>query len=221
MTPAPHKRRPLSSFDVRRVPARYWARQPGKLAAIVAMLVAAALIETYLPTALSAFLGAVRQTAGQREVLLRLSVFLGAYVIQAAVFSLSYILYNSFETLLFKAVLDDAFTHIHRLPEQFFANTFTGAIISKINRARTKIETFEDEVILRILPTTVVLAGSLIFLALRFPGLAALMTAYLAVLAAVSAFLVFRVSAPRRALMPRRRTCSARIWRTPWSASPP
>ena len=197
MTPdADEKREPLSFTDVLRFAAGYWRRQPGKLTVILILVVTAAFIETYMPNALSNFLGAIREQAGHEKIVFCLCVFLGAYVAQAILFCISYLFYNSFETHLFKAVVDDAFEHIYKLPETFFSNTFTGAIISKINRARTKIETFEDQVILRIVPTIIVLGCTTFFLALRFPMLALLMIVYLILLSIVSAFLVFKVSGP-------------------------
>jgi ATP-binding cassette subfamily B protein len=162
----------------------------------LALVIAAALVETLLPNALAALLGSVRLAEGKQTVLLRLGVFLGTYLGNAALASSSWMIYNRFETRVFKALVDDAFSHIHRLPEQFFANTFTGAIVSKINRARTKIETFEDQIILGLLPTAVVLVGTIGFMAMRFPGLAALIAAYVCVLGTASAFFVFRVSGP-------------------------
>jgi ATP-binding cassette subfamily B protein len=115
---------------------------------------------------------------------------------QALLFSLVYLVYNSFETNIFKSLVDDVFEHIYRLPEQFFVNTFAGSIVSKINRARQRIEVFEDQILVRIFPTAVILVGSIIFLMLRFPLLALLMTGYLIMLIAISAFLVFKVSGP-------------------------
>ncbi len=189
-------KKPISFIDVLRFAAGYWRRQPGKLTVILILLVSAAFIETYIPSALSNFLGAIRQESGHDAIVLTLGIFLAAYFSQAILFQVSYMIYNCFETKLFKAVVDDAFTHIYKLPEQFFASTFTGAIISKINRARTKIETFEDQILLRILPTIVVLSCTTVFLYLRFPMLAALLVAYLVFLSVVSAFLVFKVSGP-------------------------
>ena len=191
---------PLSFFDVLRFAAGYWVRQPWKLGIVLALLIIGAFIETYLPNALSNFLGAIRQQEGESVILHSLGIFLGAYLFQALLFSTSYPLYNVFETHIFKALVDDVFVHVYRLPEHFFVNTFTGSIISKINRARQKIETFEDQVILRIFPTAIVLVSTIAFLALRFPGLAALMIVYLAILTTVSCFLVFRVSGPSQGI---------------------
>ena len=188
--------RGLSFVDVLRFAFTYWVRQRGRFALILALVVAAALVQTLLPNALSALLGSLRLGEGKQTVLLRLGVFLGMYLGQAVLASLSWMTYNRFETSIFKAVVDDAFAHIYRLPEYFFANTFTGAIVSKINRARTKIETFEDQIILGMLPTVVVLTGTIGFMAMRFPGLAAFLAAYVCILGSASAFFVFRVSGP-------------------------
>lgn len=187
---------PLSFSDVLRYAAGYWRRQPRKLAFILTLMMTAALIETYLPTALSNFLGAIRQEQPREAILSALYIFLGGYFVHALISSTAYLTYNVFETNLFKQVLDDSFAWLYRLPEKFFINTFAGSIISKISRARTKIETFEDKLILSMFSTTLILTGTMGFLALRFPMLAGLMLAYIAFMTLVSAFLVFKVSGP-------------------------
>ncbi len=130
----------LSFFDVLAFAAGYWRQQRWRLAVILAMFVAAALLETYLPTALSNFLATIRLGQGKAAILSALAVFLGVYFVQMVLFGVSFIVYNVFETTIFKSLLDDAFAHVQRLSEHFFVNTFTGAIVSKISRARQKIE---------------------------------------------------------------------------------
>jgi ATP-binding cassette, subfamily B, bacterial len=186
----------LSFFDVLAFAASYWRQQRGRLTVILFLFVSGALLETYLPTALSNFLAAIRLGQGNTAILTTLSVFLGIYFVQTVLSGVSFIVYNVFETYIFKSLMDDAFAHVQTLSEHFFVNTFTGAIVSKISRARQKIESFEDQILIRIIPTMVVLAGSTAFLALRFPVLAALMVAYVGLLFTVSAFFVFRISGP-------------------------
>lgn len=199
-TSSVEQRKLLSFFDVLHFAAGYWRRQPKKLAFILLLVLAAALFETYLPNALSSFLGAIREHKDQSYILNCLEIFLGVYLAQALFFSAAYLVYNSFETHLFKSLIDDVFTHVHRLPEQFFVSTFTGSIISKISRARQQIEVFEDQILLRIFPTIVILVGSMGFLALRFPILALLMLTYLSMLVTISAFLVFKISGPAQGI---------------------
>jgi ATP-binding cassette subfamily B protein len=193
-------RKGLSFLDVLGFAAGYWREQGGRLAVILLLFVASALLETYLPTALANFLQAIRLGTGRPAILGALGVFLGVYFLQTALFGVSIIIYNTFETAVFKALMDDAFAHVQTLTEHFFVNTFTGAIVSKISRARQKIEVFEDQILIRVIPTIVVLGGSTAFLAMRFPALAALMIGYVVLLFGVSAYFVFRVSGPAQAL---------------------
>lgn len=186
----------LSFFDVLRFVAGYWLQQPARLGVIVALFTVSAGLETYLPTALSSFLAAVREQAAHRVILGRLGVFIGIYVVQAALFVVGHVTYNLFETRTFQVLMDDAFRHVQRLSEHFFVNTFAGSIISKINRARSKIETFEDRLLIDIFPTVVVLGGSLVFLGLQFPALALVMTVYLVALLVISGLFIFSISGP-------------------------
>src|SRR5437868_5046689 len=144
------KKPPLSFITVLKFAAGYWIRQPRKLFFILSVLLIASLLETYLPTALASFLSAIQSNQNKYNILYYLGIFLGTYTVQALLFSLVYLVYNSFETNIFKTLVDDVFEHIYRLPELFFANTFTGSIVSKINRARQKIEVFEDQILVRI-----------------------------------------------------------------------
>lgn len=189
-----------SFFDILQFAASYWIRQPKRLSLILLAILTAALLETYLPTALSSFLSAIQHKENQSIILHHLGLFLGVYIAQALLFSIAYLIYNSFETKVFKSLIDDVFTHVYRLPENFFANTFTGSIVSKINRARQQIEVFEDQILVRIFPYFVVLIGSMVFLMLKFPLLAALMMGYLIIMVIVSAILVFKVSGPAQGI---------------------
>lgn len=190
----------ISFFDVLSFAAKYWFKQPKTFLLIMMMVLVAAILETYLPNALSALLGSIREQQDKTFVLHYLIIFLGVYLVQTMLFALNYIIYNGFETHLFKSLVDDVFTHIYTLPETFFANTFTGSIISKIYRARQKIEVFEDQILLRIFSTLVILIGSLSFLAFLFPLLALLLTLYFIVFIAISAFFVFYVSGPAQGI---------------------
>jgi ATP-binding cassette, subfamily B, bacterial len=195
------KTKPSLSFsNVLHFAAGYWLRQPKKLFVILFGLLVAALLETYLPTALASFLTTIRENQSHDIVLYYLGIFLGVYLLQALLHSLVFVVYNTFETKIFKTLVDDAFTHIYLLPERFFVNTFTGSIVSKINRARVKIEIFEDQILARIYPTAIILLGSIAFLAFRFPTLALLMLVYLIIFVIISAMVVFKISGPSQAI---------------------
>ncbi len=186
----------LTFFDVLHFAAGYWFRQPMKFTFVLVLFTLAASLETYLPTALSAFLGSIRQQNSHDIILHRLMLFLGIYFGQAMLYIVTFFIYNAFETRTFQALMDDTFQHVQRLSEHFFVNTFTGSIISKINRARSKIEVFEDRLLVEVFPTLVILTGSMAFLAIQFPELAMAMAVYIVFLMSVSAYFVFSISGP-------------------------
>lgn len=190
----------LSFIDVLQFAAGYWRRQPKRLGAIIGLFIIAALLDTYMPTLLSKFLSAIRQNEGPEAIVSGLSIFLSVYLVKTILFSSTYIIYNIFETTVFKDLLDDVFAHVYRLPEQYFASTFTGSIVSKINRARQKIESFEDQILIKLMPTFVILVGSVIFLSAKFPVLAALTVAYILLLGGISTWLIFRFSGPSQGI---------------------
>ena len=192
--------KPLSFFDVLRFAAGYWRRQPWKFSAIVFLFITAALLDAYMPTLLASFLSAIRQNEGREAILNGLILFLAVYFAKTILFSVTYVIYNIFETKIFKHLLDDTFAHVYRLPERYFANTFTGSIVSKINRARNKLETFEDQIIVKLMPTLVILVGSIFFLWAKFPVLAALTTVYVLLLGGISMWLIFTLSGPAQGI---------------------
>ena len=94
--PIPIKQRKgLSFFDVLRFAAGYWVKQPKKLTIILTMILAAAFFEAYLPSALSSFLGAIREHGEKSWILNRLGIFIGVYLVQDLLMSFAYLVYNS------------------------------------------------------------------------------------------------------------------------------
>ncbi len=189
-----------SFFGVVQFAASYWFRQPIKFTIILIMVMTAAFLETFIPNALTLFLTAIQHRENHTDIIFYLSIFVGTYIMTELLFSLVFFIYNVFETQTFKALVDDVYEHVYRLPDQFFANTFTGSIVSKINRARMKMEVFEDQIIMRIFPTLIIVVGSIIFLMLRFPFLAFLLTVYLVIFVIITAILVFKVSGPAQGI---------------------
>jgi ATP-binding cassette subfamily B protein len=187
----------LSFIDVLTFAAKgYWRRQPVRLGAIFLLFAISAGLETYLPTALSDFIGAIRNAALQDDIIGRLLIFLGIQLLLVVLTMLTFLIYNAFETKVFRQLVDDVYRHVHRLPETFFVNTFAGSIISKINRARSRIETFEDRLLIDIYYTALILLGSLLFMSRDFPLLALILLLYLIIMLVVSAYVILAISGP-------------------------
>ncbi len=176
--------------------AQFWVRQPVRFGVILVLIVVSAFLETNLPGGLSAFFESIRGHAPHKTVLFRLLVFLAVYFGYTTAFNVMVRIYNVFENNTFNALLNEAFVHVQSLSEQFYVNTFAGSIITTIKRGRDRIETYEDQILLRLLPTALIMICSIALMAMRFPLLACLLTFYLAVVIATSALLVTRFAGP-------------------------
>ena len=160
------------------------------------LLVVATFIETNMPNALSSFFESVRLHHDQKETWTKLAIFLATYFGYTTLFNLNSRIYNVFENKIFMQVYNDAFTHVQSLSEQFFVNTFTGSIITTIKRGRDRIETFEDQILLNLFPTCLVLCSSVALLALRLPALAFVVCLYVLFIIAGSIVLGLRYAGP-------------------------
>ena len=185
--------------DVLAFVAGYWRRQPGKLAVVLGLMIVSGLLETYVPTTLANLVSSARLQDAAKPTMRAFMIYLSVYGLNQLLYTAGFRLYNIFEPLIFKQLLDDAFEHIQRMSERFLINNFAGSLISKITRGRSQIEAFEDKILIDLIPTGVVMLGSLGFLAGQFPALAALLSAYIIILVTTSTLLILRVSGPSQA----------------------
>ncbi|MEJ0053912.1 MAG: ABC transporter ATP-binding protein [bacterium] len=199
--PRQKKEESPSTVTVFRFVAGYWKRQPKKLALILFLFVTATFLEAKLPDALSSFLESIRvYDHDPAPILWYLGLFLGTYFSYVILRNVASFVYNSFETRIFTELVNDIFVHVQYLSERFFVNTFAGSIITKVKRGRDRIETFEDQLILRLLPTAVILTSSAVLLYFRFPTLAIALAAYLVIVIVVSVVMVLRFAGPAQGL---------------------
>lgn len=179
-----------------RFAAQFWFRQPVRFAVILILIAASSFLETSLPNGLSAFFESIRLHAHSNTILLRLILFLVTYFGYTTAFNVMIRIYNVFENNTFNALLNESFEHVQSLSEQFFVNTFAGSIITTIKRGRDRIESYEDQVLLRLLPTALIIICSIIFLSLKFALLACVLSGYLIVIIAASVLLVLAYAGP-------------------------
>lgn len=197
MTARPTRRKAGYTFtDVFKFASHYWTLQPGRFAVILALIALATFIESSLPTALSAFIESIRVHSVPAKIWAALGTFLTAYFSYTILYNIMWRVYNVFENVNFKRLLDDAFEHLEHLSEQYFVNTFTGSMITAIKRGRDRIESFEDVILLELTPTLLVCVNSIILLALRMPLLAAILLLYLIILIIGSMILVMKYAGP-------------------------
>ena len=90
----------------------------------------------------------------------------------------------------------DAFHRVQRLSTDWHANSFAGSVVRKITRGMWALDTLDDVLLLALLPSLVVLAGSMALLGWHWPVLGLVMAAGSIGYIALTVLLATRVIAP-------------------------
>jgi ATP-binding cassette subfamily B protein len=97
---------------------------------------------------------------------------------------------------IMRDVAADAFHRVQRLSTDWHANSFTGSVVRKITRGMWALDTLDDVLILALLPSLVVLVGTMLMLAAHWPVMGLVMALGSLAYVALTVALATRVIAP-------------------------
>src|ERR1700712_1257647 len=154
---------------------RHWLEQPGRAALGAGVFLGATAADLFMPVfsgrlvdalTLGASDPAARQAAftafGGVVALGLLSVVLRLTGVQAIV---------PFTLKLMSDIARDAFVRVQRFSTDWHANSFAGSTVRKITRGMWALDLLNDTILLALLPSLIVLLGSMILLGLHWPSL--------------------------------------------------
>ncbi|HEY1607592.1 MAG TPA: ABC transporter ATP-binding protein [Allosphingosinicella sp.] len=101
-----------------------------------------------------------------------------------------------FTLSIMRAVASDAFHRIQRLSTDWHANSFAGSLVRKVTRGMWAFDALDDVVLLAMLPSFVVLIGTVALLAAHWPLLGLVMALGAILYIAMTVTLAMRVLAP-------------------------
>ncbi|PRY93521.1 ATP-binding cassette subfamily B protein [Hasllibacter halocynthiae] len=176
-----------------------WRRQPGRLAATVALVLLATAADVAIPVATGWLVGAVAEPAGSPWRALALLLALGALSIGARIGS--YFVIIDFTLATMRETIAEVFARVQRLPTGWHANAFAGATVRRITRGAWALDDLADLLFLELGPAVVVLIGTVATLAAFRPeaGLLALLGASLFIAVSLSMTLAWVAPAARLA----------------------
>ncbi len=93
-------------------------------------------------------------------------------------------------------VASESFWRVQRFSTDWHANSFAGSTVRRITRGMWAIDTLNDTLLLLLLPELVVLVGTTLMLALRWPLMGLLLGVCAAIFALISCLLTLRYVAP-------------------------
>jgi ATP-binding cassette, subfamily B, bacterial len=156
---------------------RHWLEQPGRTMAVTAGFLGATAADLFMPVFSGHLVDAL--TAGASDPIARHAatiafgaiVALGAVSVLLRLVGIQVIVPFTLKTM--SDVGQQAFMRVQRFSTDWHANSFAGSTVRKITRGMWALDLLNDTILMALLPSVVVLIGSMILLGLHWPSLGA------------------------------------------------
>ncbi len=156
----------------------HWRRRPTLLAAIMTGMLVATLGEVLVPIFVGRLVDALSTAQGGAEAArlvaraVALNAFLAILALGAVTVLVRHFAFMGIVTLTLRMMSDiaaDAFARVQRFSSDWHANAFAGSTVRKISRGMWSLDLLNDTIVMALLPSLVVLAGSALVLGLYWP----------------------------------------------------
>jgi ATP-binding cassette subfamily B protein len=159
-----------------------WRREIPAVALVVASAAGWTMADVLMPVYAGRLIDAVATAAGDRHAAGSAAVLALAAMaaLGLALVIFRYVTYRGIVRLTLANMTDVArstFARVQRFSAEWQANNFAGSTVRKISRGMWAFDTLNDTLLLALLPSAMVLAGSTLLLGLRWPSMGMLIAA--------------------------------------------
>lgn len=154
---------------------RHWARAPRSVASVVATVTVATAADLFMPLYAGRLVDAVAGSgeAARAAALAALAAMLALGAITVAARHLSFIGITVMTLRTMSDVAQEAFARLQRFSTDWHANNFAGSTVRKITRGMWALDLLHDTILIALLPSLIVLAGTTLLLAWHWPAMGA------------------------------------------------
>lgn len=193
------KKRGDSTREVLKFTFRHWRREPRFVALVVATMMVSTLADVFMPLFAGYLVDAVSNAADDREAALSqaISAFLAMTGLGLVMVVMRHLAFYGIVELTLRVmsqVAQDAFARVQRFSADWHANSFAGSVVRKITRGMWALDLLHDTLLIALLPSIVVLVGSMIVLGMHWPVMGLVIAfgtvAYIAMTALLSSLYV-------------------------------
>lgn len=187
--------------DVLRFTFRHWRDQPRYVALIVVAMITSTLADVFMPVFAGQLIDAITVGAAERDAALGVALMAFAFMTGLGLVTIvmrHLAFYGIVELTLrvMNRVAQDAFARVQRFSTDWHANSFAGSTVRKITRGMWALDLMHDTLLLALLPSLVVLIGSMVILGLHWPVMGLVVAIGTATFIVMTAFLATRYVAP-------------------------
>ncbi len=175
----------------------HWAPHRWLVAAIALAMSLATVTEVFVPLFAGRLIDALAQgPSGARAALTALAAMIGLGLTMVSLRHCAWWGVVPLTLGMMRNAARDAFHRVQRFSTDWHANSFAGSVVRKITRGMWALDTLNDVLLLALLPSVVVLAGSIALLGHHWLPMGLVMAVGAAAFIAVALVLATRVIAP-------------------------
>ncbi len=155
---------------------QHWRAQPWRVAVVCVALSAATLADVFMPFFAGRLVDAIAAGTADPAQAWRsaLMAFAAIVALGFAAVMLRHVGFHAIVALTLRIMSDvarDAFRRVQRFASDWHASTFAGATVRKVTRGMNALDLLNDTILGALLPSLVVLLGSMVLLGAQWPVL--------------------------------------------------
>src|SRR5258708_1701097 len=154
---------------------RHWLDQPVIAATTAAGLLGATVADLFMPVfsghLVDAMISGASDPAARRAAFAAFGAIVARGLASIILRLIGLYAIVPFTLRIMSDVARDAFTRVQRFSTDWHANSFAGSTVRKITRGMWALDLLNDTILMALLPSLVVLLGSMILLGLHWPSL--------------------------------------------------
>ena len=179
---------------------RHWLKQPGMTALVAAGLLGATVADLFMPLFSGHLVDAL--TLGPENVDARRAALVAFGAIVALGFTSIVLRMIGLQAIvpftlkIMSDVAQDAFMRVQRFSTDWHANSFAGSTVRKVTRGMWALDLYNDTILMALLPSLMVLLGSMVLLGLHWTSLGVVIAVGALIYVGVTVILTTNYSAP-------------------------
>jgi ATP-binding cassette subfamily B protein len=175
MTALIDKQRPAAIRLVLPFAFRHWLNQPLLAAATTAGFIGATIADLFMPVFSGRLVDAMTlgaaDPAARHAAVMAFAAIVSLGLVSMVVRLLGFRAIVPFTLRMMSDVARDAFMRVQRFSTDWHGNSFAGSTVRKITRGMWALDLLNDTIFMALLPSLLVLLGSMILLGLHWPSL--------------------------------------------------
>jgi ATP-binding cassette subfamily B protein len=154
---------------------RHWLKQPVTALIVSTGLVGATVADLFMPVfsgrLVDAMTAGAENLPARHQALLAFGAIVALGVVSTILRLLGYQAIVPFTLRIMSDVSREAFMRVQRFSTDWHANSFAGSVVRKITRGMWALDLLNDTLLLALMPSLVVLLGSMVLIGLHWPSL--------------------------------------------------